>query len=370
MANRHLYRSIVLQTLFEWDIRNFVSYDVKESIQYNTSSFLSISSEVNEDVFTIFQDIKKKRVLIDEIIEKAAPDWTLAKMTIIDRNILRLGMYEMLFVDKEQVPAKVAINEAVELAKQFGGGKSGRFINGVIGAVYKELGEPGKDFKDKKSKTIPLEEMEIDQKGSAVVYSIDEHRIIRIGMVHDIFGYWTLAKGGIREGETTENGTIRAIKEETDWSISIEEKLGENEYIAYPPERGAVRKQVQYFLAASVYTKPTLDTESGGLDDVRWFELSEISDLNVYDDVSKMLLKAIKLIMEKHLIQEFDESDEEESEEKDTEQKKEQASDSDNSIEIDYTKLKITELQAAAKERGLSGYSALKKAELVELLSQ
>lgn len=366
MANRHLYRSIVLQTLFEWDMRNFASYDVKKSIQYNTSSFLSVSSDAGDDVFTIFNEIKKKRVLIDEIIEKAAPDWTLSKMTTIDRNILRLGMYELLFVDKEKVPAKVAINEAVELAKKFGGAKSGRFINGVMGAVYRELGEPGKDFKENKSmKDIPLENMEIEQKGAAVIYSIDTNNSIRIGMVHDIFGYWTLSKGGIKEGETAKKGTIRAIKEETNWSISIEEKLGENEYIAYPPERGPVRKQVQYFLGKSEYTKPTLEVGSGGLNDVRWFELSEISDLNVYDDVSKMLLRAVKIIMETHLVQEFDES-EKENEEKETEQ----TLTSETLIGIDYTKLKVAELRAIAKERGLSAYHTLKKADLVELLSK
>lgn len=221
-------------------------------------------------------------------------------MDIVDRNVLRIGMYELVFGDKKLVPEKVALNEAVELAKQFGGAKSGRFVNGVMGAVYRELGEPGKDFKvTKKFDNVPLEKMEIDEKGAAVVYSIDKQGVIRIGMVHDIFGYWTLSKGSIEKGESVEEGTVREVKEETNWDIVIEEKLGENEYIAYPPDRGPVRKQVQYFLARSGYTKPKLEQDSGGLDDVRWFELSEIPDLVMYEDVSQMLVKAIDIITHK-----------------------------------------------------------------------
>ena len=298
MANRHLFRSIVLQTLFEWDMRGFPAQDFTKTIEYNTTYFLTAQVNDVQEIINLVEEIAKKRVLIDEIIEKAAPDWPLAKITLIDRNVLRLGMYELLFSDKKSVPAKVAINEAVELAKQFGGPKSGRFINGVIGAVYRELGEPGKDEKAKKKfDDVPYEDMPVDQKGAAVVYSIDGSGVIRIGMVHDIFGYWTLSKGSIEDSETTENGTIRKIKEETDWDLEIIEKLGENEYVAYHPERGPVRKHVQYFLAQSDYTKPTLEKDSGGLDEVRWFELAEIADLNVYEDVSKMLIKSMEIIM-------------------------------------------------------------------------
>jgi N utilization substance protein B len=86
---------------------------------------------------------------LDDIIEKASPDWSLLKITMIDRNILRLGLYELLFGDLTKVPAKVAINEAVDLAKEFGGNKSSRFVNGVVGAVYREIGEPEKTRKQK-----------------------------------------------------------------------------------------------------------------------------------------------------------------------------------------------------------------------------
>ena len=76
---------------------------------------------------------------IDKIIEKAAPEWPINQITIIDRNILRIGLYELLYGNKEEVPPKVAINEAIELAKSFGGESSGKFINGVLGTVFKEV---------------------------------------------------------------------------------------------------------------------------------------------------------------------------------------------------------------------------------------
>ena len=114
----------------------------------------------------------------------------------VDRNVLRLGLYELLFADRDKVPAKVAINEAIELAKSFGGENSGRFVNGVLGAVYKELGEPGKDEVSKKKKQVPYEEMPHERLVGAVVYRAARRRVY-LALVHDIFGHWTLSKGKI-----------------------------------------------------------------------------------------------------------------------------------------------------------------------------
>ena len=84
------------------------------------------------------------------MIEKCAPEWPISQITAVDRNILRLGIYELIFGNYEEVPPKVAINEAIELAKTFGGESSARFINGVLGTIYREMGEPMKDDKTKK----------------------------------------------------------------------------------------------------------------------------------------------------------------------------------------------------------------------------
>lgn len=297
MANRHLFRSILLQTLFEWDIRGYHDDMIPEYLAYNVRSFNAVDDEDLEKMQDVLENVAKKHTVLDDIITNAAPDWPLDKITIIDRNILRLGLYELLFGDQELVPPKVAINEAVELGKRFGGPKSNKFINGVIGAVYREIGEPGKDDSAKEPiQDVPYEEMPIDQKGGAVIYSVDNYGTVRICMVHDVFGYWTLSKGGIEENETAEQGTVREVKEETNLDVTIIQKLGENEYIAYHPERGPVRKQVQYFLAQSEYSEPQLENDSGGLDDVRWFGLADITDLNIYDDVSQMLIKSIEII--------------------------------------------------------------------------
>lgn len=297
MANRQRERNVLLQALYEWDMRGYDNQAVLSYLEYTAEHFNDLEKKEYESLQEPLQETVKKRAILDDIIEKAAPSWPLDKISVTDRNVLRLGLVELLFGDRNEVPPKVAINEAIELAKRYGGPKSGRFVNGVIGAVYREIGEPGKD--DQGSPTmadVAYNDMPIEQKGAAVVYSIDDSGVIRIGMVHDVFGYWTLSKGGIADGEDKETGTIRKIKEETNWDVTIIAHLGENEYIAYPPEKGPTRKQVDYYLAKSEYTVPTLGNDSGGLNDVRWFNLDEIADLTMYEDVSQMIAQSIEII--------------------------------------------------------------------------
>jgi len=293
MANRHLSRSIVLQTLFELDVRESDKKSAEVILVRNTTEF---APGVSDNVFmmNLLDTVTSKKTEIDKIIEKAAPDWPLDKIAIVDRNVLRLGLAELLFSDKDEVPAKVAINEAIELAKTFGGESSGKFINGVLGAVYKEMGEPGKDQTSKKKKDeIAFEDMKIEKKVGGVVFSEKDGEYY-IALVHDVFGHWTLSKGGIEESEDEESGLKRVIKEELGLSVDeILEKIGENEYVANHPEKGKHRKQVKYFLVKTEHDEVTLG-ESGGLDDARWFKLQEILDLNFYDDILPLVTKAIK----------------------------------------------------------------------------
>ncbi|MDB5204048.1 MAG: NusB antitermination factor, utilization substance protein [Candidatus Taylorbacteria bacterium] len=295
MANRHLSRSVVMQTLFEWDFHDKKITDLAPSLERNAEEF---ATGVADEPFMrkLTEGILKKYPDLDKIISKAAPDWPLEKIATIDRNILRIGLFELLFGDKLEVPPKVAINEAIELAKTYGGENSGKFINGVLGAVYKELGEPGKDqqTKLKKYEEIPYEKMDLEQLGGAVVYARHEGDIY-LAFVHDVFGRWTLSKGRLEEGESLEEGTVREIKEEMGVDITIKEKLGDNEYIANRPERGKYRKHVMYFLAESKYQDLKLGN-SGGLDDCRWFKVNQILDLNFYDDILPIVTKAIKLL--------------------------------------------------------------------------
>lgn len=89
----------------------------------------------------LFNGVIKNKKIIDQLIEKSAPEWPIAQINIIDRNVLRLGIFELVFGDHQAVPPKVAINEAIEIAKAFGSNSSGRFINGVLGTIYRELGK-------------------------------------------------------------------------------------------------------------------------------------------------------------------------------------------------------------------------------------
>ncbi|MEK7495991.1 MAG: transcription antitermination factor NusB [Patescibacteria group bacterium] len=137
MATRHLARSIVLQSLYEWDFYNR-QIDLTKIIERNLKEF-GPGMDEPEFVWRIVKGVIENFENLNKIIEKAAPEWPINQISIIDRNVLRIGLYELLFADRNEVPPKVAINEAIELAKNYGGPNSGRFINGVLGTVYKEI---------------------------------------------------------------------------------------------------------------------------------------------------------------------------------------------------------------------------------------
>lgn len=298
MANRHLARSIVLQTLYEVDFRDLKRSDIPDILKRNADDMAASGTTDVDFMDALLEGVLTKQKDLDKVIEKAAPQWPLDKISIVDRNILRVGLYELLFGDRSQVPPKVAINEAIELAKSFGGDTSSRFVNGVLGAVYKELGEPDKDakpIKKKKKKDVPYEEMPIERLGGAVVYARHEDDVY-LAFVHDVFGHWTLSKGKLEANESLEEGTAREIKEEMGLDITIQEKLGENEYIANDPEIGKKRKQVVYFLGESEFKDLKLGS-SGGLDDAQWFKLANILDLNFYDDILPIITKAINILL-------------------------------------------------------------------------
>lgn len=245
----------------------------------------------------LLQTAVAKQKEIDEVIVRAAPEWPIEKIAAIDRNVLRLGLTELLFADRAQVPAKVAINEAIELAKSFGSASSGRFVNGVLGAVYVELGEPGKnEGGTRKEASQKPAKMPTEHLAGAVVYARSEGETY-MAFVHDIFGHWTISKGKIEEGEDIQAGAVREIKEEMGLDIKIMQELGVNEYIANDSkiEGGKKRKRVSYFLAEAPFTELKLGP-SGGLDDAQWFPLAAVGDLNFYDDTLKIIVPAINAL--------------------------------------------------------------------------
>lgn len=138
MSNRHLARSIAMQTLFEWDFRGQPSAGLPAILAHNLNEFgagLDSEKQFAEELTNGVIDHQKE---IDEIITKYAPNWPVEQLTMVDRNILRIGIFELQF-NENPVPPKVAINEAIELAKSYGGPSSGKFVNGVLGTMYKEI---------------------------------------------------------------------------------------------------------------------------------------------------------------------------------------------------------------------------------------
>lgn len=167
MATRHLARTILLQSLYEWDFykssrrTDFKNKegatasgavpqkamkiqpsagepDLTKILERNLNEFAPGLDEP-EFLWRLAKGVIEHQKGIDEIIRKAAPEWPLEQISIIDRNALRIGLSELLYANPEEVPPKVAINEAIEMAKNYGGPNSGKFINGVLGTVYKEM---------------------------------------------------------------------------------------------------------------------------------------------------------------------------------------------------------------------------------------
>jgi N utilization substance protein B len=294
MANRHLARSVVLQTLFEWDTTHADGAE-REILSRNAAEFGGPETD-QSFMEQLLDGVVAKKEDLDTIIVKAAPDWPIDKIAPVDRNILRMGLYELLFADRSQVPAKVAINEAIELAKTFGGDSSGRFVNGVLGAVYKEMGEPGKDEKGRKQ-AVRREELPLEKLGGAIVYAKHDGQYY-LALVHDVFGRWTLSKGHIEADPTPEQGVARVVKEELGLDVAVEDMVGENEYVASHPEKGKIRKHVWFFLASGQF-EPLSLKKSGGLDDAKWFRLQDIIELNFYDDMLPIVTAAIQKLLDK-----------------------------------------------------------------------
>ena len=141
MSNRHLARTLAMQSLYQWDFNGKKSDQVLfDTLKYNFAEF---APNFDDAGFSkeILGGITKHLGEIDKTITTFAPEWRVEQITIVDRNIVRIGIFELKF--DENIPAKVAINEAIEMAKTFGGESSGRFVNGVLGAIYKQMVKDG-----------------------------------------------------------------------------------------------------------------------------------------------------------------------------------------------------------------------------------
>ncbi len=150
MASRHQARSLAVQALYQWDF--YGSEKGKECLYAEKvlagARELKVEEATKEFFWRLFKGTVAFMPEIDRMITEIAPKWPIDKMTLVDRNILRLGLYELLHLDQKEVPPKVAIHEAIELGKDFGGVASGHFINGILGAIYEDIKKKEKNGRD------------------------------------------------------------------------------------------------------------------------------------------------------------------------------------------------------------------------------
>jgi N utilization substance protein B len=146
-SNRHLGRIVALQTLYELDFRREVNDTAMSDAEVLDRNVQRYSDVVEDKAFVIelVKGVTKTATALDEQLQPLAPDWPLAQIARIDRTILRIGLYELLH--HKDVPAKVVINEAVELAKDFGAENASKFVNGVLGTAYRQLHPEDQDSK-------------------------------------------------------------------------------------------------------------------------------------------------------------------------------------------------------------------------------
>jgi len=140
MGSRHLCRIIALQTLYELDFLGFDKINeeiIQQNLERNTQENGLAEAEKKDFAYALVKGILKNLDTINDYLKKYAAQWPLEQITLIDRNVLRMGIYEMLLT--EETPPKVAIDEAIEVAKVFGGDSSSKFVNGVLGAIYDQL---------------------------------------------------------------------------------------------------------------------------------------------------------------------------------------------------------------------------------------
>lgn len=223
---------------------------------------------------------------IDKTIQKFAPDWPIDQITLVDRNILRLGVFELQF-DKE-MPPRVAINEAIELAKAFGGESSYKFVNGVLGAIYKALGPELEQASE-------VQPQEFSAGGVVYRKEGDDYYFV---LIKDAVDKWTFPKGKIGDNLPGENITEtikREIQEEIGINnVQLKDELGNIDITVNPPDQPSYPKRVFYYLVETKDKdlKPELSIT---VKDAQWFTaeaaLKKLSYQNAKDIFNKALEK-------------------------------------------------------------------------------
>lgn len=286
MANRHLARTLSLQALFEWDF-----YLGERSIDIILDHIIKdFAPDFDDEGFsrTLIHNVLANQKQIDRLIVEFAPEWPLEQITMIDRNVLRIGVFELKF--SNDIPPKVAINEAIELAKTFGGASSGKFVNGVLGSVYKKMIEHGE-------KQSPQSQGIKEISAGGLVYRIEDNNPV-FALILDAYNKWTFPKGHVDSVESLETAAAREISEEIGISdLKLISALGEAELKVHRAGESPFRKLVYYYLYKTESTKITVPNVAE-LKDAQWFTEGEAKKSLTYSQNKEMFAKALHYIHE------------------------------------------------------------------------
>jgi transcription antitermination protein NusB len=287
MSIRHESRKVLMQTLYELDTSHafaLPALEAKEILKRNME-YLSPGRYDVEFTCALFDTILERLITLDELIVKAAPEWPMNKINIVDRNVLRIGLSEMLFNPGKDVPPKVAIDEAIEVAKEFGGESSGKFVNGVLGAVYKELDVTEGVEKHKKLKK--------EYKSGLIVLRLDNDSVY-IAMLMDKFKTYTLPRSDLEEGG--DEAMVAKSSAVRDFGIEIGEAtfVDQHSYIAHHPEKGNIVKIIKYYYGV------TNQMNFNGVNDEEilatvWVNYDDIDKIKIYKDLKPVIQKAIEM---------------------------------------------------------------------------
>ena len=294
MSRRHQSRELILKTLYNLDVLddlkpytdiNYVidtmnkirvidSVDSKDDLDYSKKILSAIIDRINT---------------INDILTKAAPEWPLDKINIIDRNILRIGIYEIIFANDEGTPPKVAINEAIELAKEYSGQKSFSFVNGVMGTIYKEIFN-NKELEQNQQKENKKEISFIE----CVPYSLDKN-MLYLGFILDKNKKWCFPKSEEDKNKNIEENILNILNNKFDVIERINEytKLTNKSITLSKREGEKIKENTTFYLIKMDYkiiNSPNTDKSISA----KWIKSNEIEKLNKQNDIEDIINKTLE----------------------------------------------------------------------------
>ena len=280
-------RVVALQTLYLYEITNLQH-------ENNLDEIIGIVQKLSEPelnvdiVFTkkIVTGVLKNQKKIDDLITNVSENWTLDKIAFIDRIVMNIAIYEMLIDGTSEVPEIVALNEAIEIAKLFSTQQSIKFVNGVLGKIYKEIGEPNKE----RPKSVVKK-----SGGALILFNGEEGEEPEVLLVMDKFNKWTLPKGKIEVQKNEVSESIRVIKKKLDLDVSVEREIGRNSYISHHPVEGKIKKEVIYFLMYTDSQSVKISKDYTGITKFGWFKIYETENLPMYKDIKDLFFEDSKI---------------------------------------------------------------------------